>query len=277
MKEGMRRTGLWLLGGLLAACGGDSDAGSAGGSTGDDTASSSTTDDGSTTAFTATGPSTVTTTSTTDPATTEPPTTASSTSDAESSTTDPTADTGSTTDDCTLGELDCGCDDGACDEGLECNASDLCTAPGACEDDEWGDITTEDAAHFLGIIDDEDDSGGNVMGVLTGPDDVDWFRYDGEDSFLDSVDPFRTIAASGEVRFCKFAECVDGLEATEFECGEGATATTSPGGRPGCCADSVIHVPDANCSGTISDDMAIWVRVDQAGEACVQYAFDYHY
>lgn len=276
MKEGMRMSGLWVLGAFLAACGGDAEAGSAGGSTGDEDASSSTTDTPSTSTITATGPST---TSTTDPVTgpTDPSETATSTGAAESTTTGDTAETGDTTGGCTPGELDCACDEGTCVDDLECNASDVCAAPGSCEDDEWGDITSEDSAHFLGMIDDDDDNGGNVMGVLTGPDDVDWFRYDGEDSFLDSVDPFRTIAASAGVRFCKFAECVDGLENTEFTCGEGASATTSPDGRPGCCAESVIHVPDANCSGTMSDDMAVWIRVDQADAVCVQYAFDYHY
>lgn len=271
----MRTTGLWVLGAFLAACGGDADAGTGDGSTGDESGSSSTTDTPSTTAPTTTGPVTTTTstaTQATDVSETTPPTT-----DAESSTTDETGDTGSSSGGCTLGELDCGCDEGTCLDDLECNASDVCGAPGSCEDDEWGDITTEDDAHLLGTIDDDDDNGGNVLGVLTGPDDVDWFRYNGDDSFLDSVDPFRTIAASADVRFCKFAECVEGLEITEFECGEGATATTSPDGRPGCCAESVIHVPDANCSGTTSDDMTVWVRVDQADAACVQYAFDYHY
>ncbi|MGH1341035.1 MAG: hypothetical protein ACRBN8_05760 [Nannocystales bacterium] len=269
----MRKTGLWVLGAFLAACGGDADAGSAGGSTGDEETSSSTSDTASTTTITATGPST---TSTTDPSTgpTDPSSTTTSTGVVEGSSTD---ETGSSSGGCTLGELDCGCDEGACADGLECDASDVCTAPGVCEDDEWGDISSEDNAHFLGSIDDDDDNGGSVMGVLTGPDDVDWFRYDGEDSSFDSVDPFRTIAASAEVRFCKFAECADGLEDTEFACGEGASATTSPGGRPGCCAEDVIHVPDANCSGTISDDMTVWIRVDQPDAACVQYAFDYHY
>lgn len=271
----MRTTGLWLLGAFLAACGGDADAGSADGSTGDEVASSSTTDTPSTTIVTTTGP---TASSTTDPATTvTDPSTTTSTGVAESGSTDETADTGSSSGGCTLGELDCGCDEGTCLDELECNASDICTAPGSCEDDEWGDITTEADAHFLGGINDDDDEGGNVLGVLTGPDDVDWFRYDGEDASFQTVDPFRTIAASAGIRFCKFAECMNGLENTEFECGEGATATTSPDGRPGCCAEAVIHVPDANCSGTISDDMAIWVRIDQAEEACVPYAFDYHF
>ncbi len=274
MKEGMRRTGLWVLGAFLAACGGDADAGSAGGSTGDEVASSSTTETPSTTAVTETGSSS----GTTDPVTTDPPTTATTTGVAQSSTTEATAESGSTTEDCTLGELDCGCDEGSCVDELECTA-DVCTAPGACEDDEWGDITSEDAAHFLGMIDDDDDNGGNVLGVLTGPDDVDWFRYDGEDSFFDDVDPFRTIAASAGVRFCKFAECPDGIGDTNFDCAEGSVATTSPDGRPGCCADAVLHVTDAICGSTaINDDsMSIWIRVDQAEDACVQYAFDYHF
>lgn len=227
--------------------------------------------------ITTTGP---TASSTTDPATTvTDPSTTTSTGVAESSTTDETADTGSSSGGCTLGELDCGCDKGACDDGLECDPADVCVAPGTCQDDEWGDITSEDTAHFLGMIDDDDKNGGSVMGVLTGPDDVDWFRYDGDDSFLDSVDPFRTIAASAGVRFCKFAECPDGVGDTTFPCEDGDVATTSPDGRPGCCADAVIHVSDALCgsSGINDDSMSVWIRVDQAEDACVQYAFDYHF
>ncbi len=267
----MRRLGLVVALSMLGvACGGDGDAGSAGGSTTDE--GSSTTDD--------TSPTTTGVSSTTDP-TTSPatdPTTDPTTTSAESSTSvaDSSSGSGSETG-CTPGELDCVCDEGMCVDGLECTSEDVCATASECEDDEFGDILTEDTAHFLGTIDDDDGNGGTVMGILTGPDDVDWFRYDGEDSLLDTVDPFRTIASSADVRFCKFAECGGDLSDTEFACEEGASATTSPDGRPGCCADSVIHVPDANCSGVVSDDMAIWIRIDQAAEACVQYAFDYHY
>lgn len=277
MKEGMRLTGcLVVLGALLAACGGESDVGGAGGSSGDVAESSSSGTPVTTTGITTTGVST--TTSTTDPGsstTTDEPGTESSSGAADDSSST-SGDDGSSTG-CTPGELGCACDDEMmCADGLEC-IDEVCSMPLECIDDDFGDNITEDTAHFLGEISDDDEDGGTVMGVLTGPDDVDWFRYDGSDEFFDSVDPFRTIVSSAPVRFCKFADCPN--DEVDFPCQEQAVATTSPDGRAGCCADSLIHVPDALCgSSSINDDsMAIWVRIDQAEDACVTYAFDYHF
>ncbi len=264
---------LIVLGALLTACAEGSDPGGAGGSTGEFGSSSSS----SSATFTTTG---VSTSSTTDPgtsssSTTDAPGTESSSGAADESSSSSGEGSSSSTG-CPAGELGCACDEDMCESGLDC-VEGLCVEPVLCEDDEWGEILTEDTAHFLGEIDDDDDNGGTVMGVLTGPDDVDWFRYDGTDEILSVVDPLRTIVSSAPVRFCKFANCPDGLGETEFPCEDGAVATTSPDGRPGCCAESLIHVPDANCSGTIDDDMAIWIRVDQPEDACVTYAFDYHF
>ncbi len=251
-------------------CSDDAEVGSGGESTGE-SGSSSTTDPVPTTTGVSTtvDPTTDPTTSPTTAPTTDP-TTAPTTTEADSSS------GGSSETGCTPGEADCTCDEGSCVDGLECTPQDVCEATAECEDDEYGDILTEETAHFLGEINDNDGNGGTVMGILTGPDDVDWFRYDGSDDFGNVVDPFRTIAADSGVRFCKFGSCMNGLENTEFSCGEDASATTSPDGLPGCCAEAVLPV-DATCSGTISDDMAIWIRVDQAEEACVQYAFNYHF
>lgn len=277
MKRGMRLgVCLMVLGALATACGGDSDAGGINGST-SEVGSSSSSGPETTTTITDSGPST---TSTTSPGTTtvDPPGTESSSGVADESSS--SSAEGSSSTGCTPGELDCACDAGTCAEGLEC-IDDVCGEIADCQDDEWGDITTEATAHFLGEINDNDDNGGTVVGVLTGPDDVDWFRYDGTDALLNTVDPFRTIVASAPVRFCKFANCPgpDGIADTEFPCEDGAVATTSPDGRPGCCAESLIHVPDAVCgsSGINDDSMAVWIRVDQAEEACVSYAFDYHF
>jgi hypothetical protein len=274
----MRSTGcLIVLGALLTACAGDSDAGNGGGSTGEAGSSSSSGDPSSSTTFTTTNAST--STSTTDPGDSssgEPGTGSSSTAVEDSS----SSEGSSSSTGCSPGELGCPCDEDMCADGLEC-IDDVCAEPAVCEDDEWGEILTEDTAYFLGEISDDDDDGGTVMGVLTGPDDVDWFRYDGADEFLNTVDPFRTVVSSAPVRFCKFANCPgeDGISDTNFPCQDGAVATTSPDGRPGCCAESLIHVPDAVCgSSSINDDsMAVWIRVDQAEDACVTYAFDYHF
>ncbi|MEM6291584.1 MAG: hypothetical protein AAGA54_09975 [Myxococcota bacterium] len=274
----------WLVGVMgvaLAGCPAEDDAG--------DTAadgsgsSSSTTGDGttSTTSVSTSVSTTITTTSgTTDPATTDvstttsddtttDPTRADSSSTGDASDTDPGTSTG-----CTPGTAGCACDDGACEEGLECSADDVCAEPAGCQDDEFGDITTEAEAHYLGEINDDDGAGGTVNGVLTGPEDVDWFRYDGSDALFNTVDPFRALAADAGVRFCKFAACADGE--IEFPCEGGAEVATSPDGRTGCCHPSLIHVTGADCPG-IDDDMAVWIRIDQAEAACVPYAFDYHF
>lgn len=275
MKEGMRLTGcLVVLGALLAACGGESDVGGAEGSTGEVAGSSSSGTPVTTTGITTTGVST--TSVTTDPgssSTTDEPGTESSSGPVDESSS--SSDEGSSSG-CTPGELGCACDEEMCVEGLEC-IEEVCSMPLECVDDDFGENIDEDSAHFLGEISDDDDDGGTVMGVLTGPDDVDWFRYDGSDDFISSVDPFRTIVSSAPVRFCKFADCPN--DQVDFPCQEGAVATTSPDGRAGCCADSLIHVPDALCgSSSLNDDsMAVWIRVDQAEDACVTYAFDYHF
>ena len=276
----MRLTGcLIILGALLTACGDDADAGTGGGSSGDVGSTSTTDTPGTTTTLSTSGVSGSTSDDPGTSSTTDAPGTDASTGSEESSSGGD--DTGSSSTGCTVGELGCACDEGACAEGLECGVDDVCEMMAECQDDEWGDNLTEDTAHFLGEINDNDDNGGTVMGVLTGPDDVDWFRYDGNDVAFQTVDPFRTIVASADVRFCKFANCPgeDGIADTNFPCQDGAVATTSPDGRPGCCADTLIHVPDAVCgsSSLNDDDMAIWIRIDQAEDACVSYAFDYHF
>lgn len=276
MKEGMRLAGwLGVLGVLLAACGGESDIGGAEGSSGDVAGSSSSGAPVTTTGITTTGVST--SSSTADPgssSTTDEPGTASSSGVTDESSS--TSGEGGASTGCTPGELGCTCDEEMCLDGLVC-IDEICSMPLECVDDDFGDNVTEDSAYFLGEISDDDEDGGTVMGVLTGPDDVDWFRYDGSDDFFSTVDPFRTIVSSAPVRFCKFADCPN--DQVDFPCQEEAVATTSPDGRAGCCAESLIHVPDALCgSSSLNDDsMAVWIRVDQAEDACVTYAFDYHF
>ena len=183
-------------------------------------------------------------------------------------------DTGSADSACPPGEDTCPCDEGMCDFGLMC-IDDVCTTQGACADDPGEDNDTEATATDLGMIEDCDDDGSMVTGVLDGNEDVDWFRYDGDDVALCNVNPARTISADGGLRLCKFAECADGE--TDVDCDEGTTQTNSPDGRVGCCSDGSFDMPDVNCTGTIDDDATVFIRVDQAEAMCVAYTLSYHY
>lgn len=237
-----------------------------GGTTGDESnssnASASTTSvttstSSSTTASTSTSTSTTTTTTTT-------------TTDPVTSTTDD-SETG-----CPVGDEGCACNgDGECNGSLVC-LGDICGEAGECGVDLFESNNTEENAADLGDIGDADDDGGTLTAVLDGPEDVDWFFYDGSDDIVSSVDPTRTLTTVGGLRLCKYAECVNGLLETEVTCPEGTAMATSPDNRPGCCGDDGFEV-ELNCQGVVSDDARVYLRVDQAQQECVQYTLDYHY
>lgn len=209
-------------------------------------------------------------------ATTSSATTSSSTSgDASTVTTDPTEASEDSTG-CPLGTVGCSCDDDTCNDGLVCE-DDLCEPPSACDVDLLEPNDDESMPTLLGEISDDDDDGGSIFGTLDGPEDVDWYRYTGDDDILSNVDPARFVKATGGVRLCKFAECEGGISDTDFECPAETEAATSPLGRPGCCAPAGIALGDANCTGVLEDNMQVFMRVDQAQDACTAYELIYHY
>ena len=190
---------------------------------------------------------------------------------------DETTDGGSTGDDrdCDPGTQDCACDNGTCEGNLRCY-EDVCQAQAACGGDAHEPNETEATAAFLGDISDDDDDGSSFGAILAGAQDVDWFYYTGTDEFLSVVDPVRELTTDGGLRMCKFAECTDGGSSqTEVDCVGDATAETSAGGRPGCCAPGSVEI-DVNCPG-IDDDASIYIRVDQGQEVCVSYTVEFHY
>lgn len=278
MKDNMlQRTGHLILSSLLlhAAC--DGAEGDASETATDSSGGPSSTDTTTTGVDVDTNGVTASSTSQDSSSTTDEPSAGSSSGEVNGSSSTGSSTNETETSTCLPGELGCACDEGSCLDGLEC-VEDTCTAPRECIDDRFGDNVDEESAFYLGQITDADDDGGNAMGVLTGPDDADWFRYDGSDASFSMIDPFRTIVSSAPVRFCKYAECADG-DQIDFPCPEDTVATTSPGGRPGCCADSLIHVVDALCGSSSANDdsMTVWISVDSAEDACVSYAFDYHF
>lgn len=267
----MRRSCLLALIFVCLACDSSDDPGVGGAEGGSSSTSASTGEDP--TIDTTTGVSASGTTVTT---TTNGTTTTGSTTDVdESSSTGPAADTGDSTG-CPAGTQDCPCDGGSCDDGLEC-IDGACAVSGVCEQDLLEPNNNEGTPTLLGEVDDDDDDGGSIFGVLEGPDDIDWYRYSGNDTLLGNVDPARFVKANGGLRLCKFAECEDGVEVTEFECPAETEAAVSPAGRPGCCAPMGIALGDANCTGGIDDDMQVFLRIDQAEQACVDYELIYHY
>ena len=176
---------------------------------------------------------------------------------------------------CPPGEDGCPCDEGACDFGLMC-IEETCGIEGACPADPNESNATEATATNLGGIEDCNKDGSMLSGILDGEDDVDWFRYSGDDVAFCTVDPARTLAVDGPVRFCKFAECESGVGGTEVSCPVGVTESVSPDGRPGCCSDDGFAFEDLNCPG-LDDDATIYLRFDEAVSDCGAYTLSYHY
>lgn len=262
----MHRLSLLALA-LAAACGNTD----APGGSGTENGAGSTSEAGESTGFDpTTGASAITASATSDPST-------SGTGSAEdSSTTDGPAASSSESTGCPIGTEGCPCDADACLDDLVC-ADAVCTAPGGCDQDLLEPNDEETMPTLLGEVDDDDDDGGSIFGTLEGPDDVDWYRYTGNDTVLGNVDPARFVMANAGLRICKFAECEGGVEVTEFDCPAETEAATSPEGRPGCCAPMGIALADANCTGGLDDTMQVFLRVDQAEAACVDYELIYHF
>lgn len=155
--------------------------------------------------------------------------------------------------------------------------SDTTTGDVACEDPGFEPNEEENDAEDLG-----DNScpaePGNLMGVLDGDTDVDWFRFRGVDGMgcgFGDPEVSHTLTASDAVRLCVFVECDQGQD--DFQCPMGTQANDSPDNRPGCCSDGDIVI-DLNCSGTMTETADFFIRVDQApADACVEYSVTFDY
>ena len=144
---------------------------------------------------------------------------------------------------------------------------------------------TFESAHDLGTIGDGDGDGGSVSANLgQGGDDVDWYKYRGEDNVGSVVDPTRMLIGAG-IRICKYIRCGDANdpndEDEDFECPGGTTTDVDAAGDPGCCWTSGLDVQiDLVCgsSSLNSDDATIFIRIDRPnGMGCESYQLDYHY
>jgi hypothetical protein len=163
------------------------------------------------------------------------------------------------------------------------HAQDSCQAcaNAACTDIGDGESNeTEATAYQLTTqaITDCNSAGGSFSGTINGASDVDWYTYEGSDTFTCVVDPTRSVSTlETPVRICKYFECKVGQ--TNVTCPSGTTAETSPDGRSGCCGTTGFSV-DLDCTTTSSDDAYVYVRIDQPSApsgTCNHYSATYHY
>jgi hypothetical protein len=181
----------------------------------------------------------------------------------------------------------CATDDWCCNNEWDAicvwHAQDSCQAcaNAPCSDIGGGEPNNGEANAFqltTQAISDCNSAGGTFWGTINGPTDVDWYIYEGSDTFSCVVDPTRSASAlEAPVRMCKFFECKSGQ--ANITCPSGTTAETSPDGRNGCCGTTGFSV-DLDCTGTSSDDAFVFVRIDQPGApsgTCNHYSSTYHY
>jgi hypothetical protein len=152
--------------------------------------------------------------------------------------------------------------------GIECDPLDMY---------EPNDDVSE--SHYLGTIGDDDDMGGTLVAGLEGDEDIDWYRYIGNDDAGSVVDSTRTVDASGAIRLCKYIACTDG-PADLDACPEGSVSGSTDTGAPGCCVQngSIADFTVAfNCPG-VSDDATIYISIDSGpADICTAYTMDFHY
>lgn len=139
---------------------------------------------------------------------------------------------------------------------------------------------TEAIAYDFGMNGCSDSDPGMFYGVLDGPNDVDWFRYEGSDDLSCIVNPTQgaTVTGNGSVRVCAYLECNKGLDKTDVTCPNGTTSDTSAAGRPGCCGASEFTI-DLSCGTLASKDALVLVRIDDPthGAICTSYDVSFHF
>ena len=102
----------------------------------------------------------------------------------------------------------------------------------------------------------DDDAVSSRSGVLADLEDADWFKYKGDDTTFNFVDPTREITTQGSLRLCKFVQCDDGNP--DVSCPGGTTPEMSPDGRSGCCGSGGFDL-GIECSG-IDDNAWVYIR-----------------
>jgi hypothetical protein len=156
----------------------------------------------------------------------------------------------------------------------------VCVAALQCDDDPTEPNDNETDAYFLGQIGDGDGEGSTIISELSGPDDTDWFSFDGLDNFGGIVNPYAQLNVQA-LALCMYAECHEGLGATSVTCPDGTTQQPSPAGRPGCCASNTTGFELApSCGSTGFDDDSAYIYISVSGSepgVCQEFTLSYHF
>lgn len=125
----------------------------------------------------------------------------------------------------------------------------------------------------LGTISDCDGDGSSVSGIMIGDEDLEWFKFGGNDKFGCTVNPSVSISADSGYHFCMFVSC----GSPSASCPGGTESAKSPSGKPGCCATNTKGFEmKIGCSG-VNDDSTILLRLSRKTDACIEWKMSYHY
>ena len=101
--------------------------------------------------------------------------------------------------------------------------------------------------------------------------DVDWYTYQGSDTFGCNVAPSVDFDAPN-LEVCQYWSC-DSVP-TLSTCPDGTTPDTAPGGQPGCCSSTSFSYDPCNGGVFDSEDAHVWIKVSRSsGSGCEPYAF----
>lgn len=124
--------------------------------------------------------------------------------------------------------------------------------------------------------------GGQIMGVLDGDQDIDWFKYHGDyDSpTCGGSNPTHvySLTADSAARLCVFADCDMGDGNATVMCSVGQTVMDPmvPGGF-GCCGNDDFTF-EFNCDGSDDESSQVYMRLDGAkAESCTHYTVTFDY
>jgi len=151
-------------------------------------------------------------------------------------------------------------------------SSQLCAWSAIVGFDDFDDVETH--ATYLGEMDDCDGTGLGFSGILNGSDDVDFFRIWLNDVTLCTVDPVITMAPGAGFVICVYVECASGEAEIVFS--SPAYADISSQGFPGLCIDDSVLAFEYTCTGAISEDADLWIKVGTTAPGCVSYSTAAH-
>jgi hypothetical protein len=138
-----------------------------------------------------------------------------------------------------------------------------------CVDDD--DIGGLDSPKPLPPIDDKDVTPRRkVIGKIKDSNDVDAFRFTGNDTTFALLEPYAKINVAG-AELCLLAKCTNAT--TEVtKCTKGSKRTE--GGLEGCCGSSEASF-ELNCDGPVTDTADYTIVVRSTSLMCTSYEVEY--